>query len=291
MSNQHRHPEGTPAGGRFASSRHAEADVDLGVGDKWAAAADAAVLDETDQAGNRWTLCAGCDDMIGAKRGSNVWAASNGSATCSGKDADSGVHRPDGRVAITDLRIAEEKVSAIRSEIAEAAATDPDESRIGSVKLHDAVQRLAAAEVEVDLWDRVQTRLDANPSEFPTVNSAIASVYDQVLEEIIDSGAHDTASGRSGDIRRVRFDAERTWLSRRRLQGQVSTPQRSAPTDFEVPPIPQVDDHGDDHDGTTTSSTPRSPEPVPDLAAALMESIERAKRDRQAKASPNADGS
>jgi hypothetical protein len=135
------------------------------------------------------------------------------------------VHRPDSRVPITDLRLAEEKVLTLRSEIATMASSDIDDRRVGSVGLHGAVQRLAAAEVEADLWDRVQVRLDANPAEFPTVDSAIASVYDQVLDEIIDSGANDTASGRAGDIRRVRFDAERTWLSRRRLQGQV--PARS----------------------------------------------------------------
>lgn len=221
-----RQPGGTPTGGRFAPETHAEGDVVLETSetvDPWAAAASQATIGETDQFGNRWSLCEECGNLVGAERGSNEWSEADGQTGCAGTPGASGVHRPDSRVPITDLRLAEEKVLTLRSEIATMASSDIDDRRVGSVGLHGAVQRLAAAEVEAELWDRVQTRLDANPAEFPTVDAAIASVYDQVLDEIIDSGANDTASGRAGDIRRVRFDAERTWLSRRRLQGQVPT--------------------------------------------------------------------
>ena len=223
---QRRQPPGTPSGGRFAADARSEAsgvDLDAGdAGEMWAAAARDATLDSTDQFGNRWSLCAGCGNLVGTERGSNEWSEADGQTVCTASPETSGVHAPSGRVPITDLRVAEEQVQALRAEIATMAASDLDDTRVGSVGLHGAVQRLAAAEVEADLWDRVQVRLDANPAKFPTVKSAIASVCSQVLDEIIDVGAKDTASGRAGDIRRVRFDAERAWLSRRRLQGQVS---------------------------------------------------------------------
>jgi hypothetical protein len=235
-----RTPAGTPAGGQFAASGHTEADQVALVGQE-APEADgprfrqpddptdprARLIGDgfTDSAGTRWTTCEDCSATVYAYRGSNEWLENGTDDGECGSDwpRTGKVHSPSERIAIPEVRNAEEKVTAIRTEIADMASADPSDRRIGSVKLHDAVQRLAAAEVEADLWDRVQVRLDANPAEFPTVDSAIASVYDQVLDEIIDSGANDTASGRAGDIRRVRFDAERTWLSRRRLQGQVPT--------------------------------------------------------------------
>jgi hypothetical protein len=236
---QSRQPAGTPAGGEFGSKTHGEADVTLdpaagatGPDPRFSRSSDdtdprAVLVGDgfTDADGTRWTRCSDCQTTVYAPKGSNEWSEDGTDDTeCSpmGPTCTTGVHKPDERIAITEVAHATEKVASIRSEIAAMAASDPEDSRIGSVKLNDAVQRLAEAEIEADLWDRVQVRLDEYPAEFPTVNAAIESVYEQGLTEIMEVGAGDTYSGRGNDLRRVRFDAERSWLSRRRLQGQVA---------------------------------------------------------------------
>lgn len=102
------------------------------------------------------------------------------------------------------------------------AALDDPETRPADVPADVVAARLTTRRSTRTPPRSARLRLDNNPAEFPTVDSAIQSVYDQVVGEVIDSGASDTMSGRGGDIRRINFDAKRSWLSARRLRRQVA---------------------------------------------------------------------
>jgi hypothetical protein len=87
--------------------------------------------------------------------------------------------------------------------------------RVTSETVWHAVQRMAEDEVRIERWENVANIVSAGYQPVDALVLAVRQTHDLVL-----NGADDTASGRSGDLRRVRFDALRGWLNQQLMHLQ-----------------------------------------------------------------------
>jgi hypothetical protein len=107
--------------------------------------------------------------------------------------------------------------SAMKSALAQPAATDPMGTLAKAIAgasdtdhaLH-ALHLAAEAEVTTRQWQHVDMVIDSGR----TPVEALRLVVKDTTSQIIGRGADDTWSGRSNDLKRVRFDALRIWIDR-----------------------------------------------------------------------------